>query len=84
MSRTMNLLRTFYPLLISQPRIIDYLYYTNANDNLTTTLYYGENTITSIPEYIETVTVDTIGATTFCYDRNVESVTIPSNITTIE
>ena len=84
MSRTMGLLRTFYPLLISQPRVIDYLYYENSNSNLTTTLYYGENTSTEIPNKINRVTVDTIGATTFCYDRNVESVTIPSNITTIE
>lgn len=80
----MNLLRTFFPLLISQPKEIPYLYYTNQNDNLTTSLYYGSSTSTNIPLVIENVTVDTIGTTTFCYDRNIETVTIPSGITTIE
>ena len=84
MSRTMNLLRTFYPLLISQPKEIPYLYYTNQNDNLTTSLYYGSSTSTNIPLSIQNVSVDTIGATTFCYDRDIETVTIPSGITTIE
>ena len=84
MSRTMNLLRTFYHILISQHREIPYLYYVNQNDNLTTSLYYGSSTSTDIPLSIENVSVDTIGATTFCYDRDIDTVTIPSGITTIE
>ena len=84
MSRTMNLLRTFYPLLISQPVNIPYLYFVNGGNNMTTTLYYGLETSTNVPTKIENVTVDIIGSTTFCYDRDVETVIIPSSITTIE
>lgn len=61
-----------------------YTYYQNENNNMTTIGYFGNKSDVQFPTTLGGVTVDTIGSFTFCEDKIISSIDIPSNVTTVE
>lgn len=91
MSRTMELMRTFYPMLISNPEGVQFTfgYYGNNYSVYTTMLYVGKKPAVIVPTenysdiYQYNIPVTSILNTTFCNNKNITNVTIPNSIVAI-
>lgn len=62
---------------------IEFTWYINDLNTVTTEFYYGKRGTVNTPIYIENVEVTELDCTTFCYHDYVTNVTIPNNITKI-
>ena len=68
-------------LTLDEP--LDFMWYTDYNDNQVLFKYYGTKTKVSIPQTIEHKIVNTLECTTFYENTNIDTVMIGSNITKI-
>lgn len=82
MNTRMRELRKFY--LTLGKKALDYTWYINNDDTVSTEFYFGTKPKTKAPEQISGKPVTILGCTTYCNNQIIAEVIIPETVTEIE